>query len=46
MVGRLSGKEYRLGDTVRVIMKGADLTLRTISFDMDQGPDNYLSYEE
>jgi ribonuclease R len=41
MVGRLSGKEYRLGDTVRVIMMDADLTLRTISFGMDPRPDNY-----
>ena len=46
MVGRLSGKVYRLGDTVRVIMVGADLNLRTIEFGMDPGPDNYLSYEE
>ncbi len=35
MIGRLSGKEYRLGDTVHVIMKNADIVLRTIDFELD-----------
>lgn len=42
MIGRLSRKEYRLGDPVRVIMISADLTLRTINFEMDDSSGNTI----
>ena len=34
MNGRLSGRTLRIGDPIRVIMKDADLRMRTIEFEL------------
>ncbi|MDO4804622.1 MAG: RNB domain-containing ribonuclease [Lachnospiraceae bacterium] len=34
IVGRLSGRTYRIGDAVRVIVKDADLRMRTVDFEL------------
>ena len=36
MVGRLSGKMYRLGDTVTVYVKDADLRMHTVDFTLER----------
>ncbi|HAV27484.1 MAG TPA: ribonuclease R, partial [Lachnospiraceae bacterium] len=36
MVGRLSGKTYRLGDTVTVYVKDADLRMHTVDFTLER----------
>ena len=36
MVGRLSGKIYRLGDTVTVYVKDADLRMHTVDFSLER----------
>ena len=36
MVGRLSGKIYRLGDTVTVYVKDADLRMHTVDFTLER----------
>ncbi|KWW30082.1 MAG: ribonuclease R [bacterium P3] len=40
VIGRRYGRTYKLGDPVRILVKGVDMLKRQIDFELADGPDN------